>query len=264
MSGVGGRRRRRSAAARPTTAACMMQLTPRAARPLTRPQQIAQQLRPQLLRFPGFRVFVTVPPAIRVGGRMCNQTYSITLQSPDTDELYRGAPRLEQAIAAAGAGGAGCVDRPADQEPAHQPRDRPRSGGALGLNATQIQNALYDALRPAVVVDDLRPDQSVPRAARGDPEVPDARRLAAEDLLQDADRRAGAARLGGRRSRRPSARRPSTIPASCRRSRFRSRCGPGVSLGTATAHVKQVADAAAAGDDHHRASREPPRSSRSR
>ena len=64
-----------------------------------RPQQIAQQLRPQLLRFPGFRGFVNVPSAIQIGGRQGNQNYSIMLQSLNTDELYQWAPRLEQAIA---------------------------------------------------------------------------------------------------------------------------------------------------------------------
>ena len=44
----------------------------RAARPLTA-QQIAQQLRPQLLRFPGFRGFVGLPPSLQIGGRMGNQ-----------------------------------------------------------------------------------------------------------------------------------------------------------------------------------------------
>ena len=37
-------------------------------------QQIAQQIRPQLLRFPGFRGFVGLPPALQIGGRMGNRT----------------------------------------------------------------------------------------------------------------------------------------------------------------------------------------------
>src|SRR3984893_17100771 len=43
-----------------------IQLTPRATRPLTA-QQIAQQLRGPLGRFPGFRSFVTVPAALQIG-----------------------------------------------------------------------------------------------------------------------------------------------------------------------------------------------------
>src|SRR2546428_5916776 len=45
----------------------MVQLVPRATRPVTA-QQIAQQMRPLLLRFPGFRGFVGLPPSLQVGG----------------------------------------------------------------------------------------------------------------------------------------------------------------------------------------------------
>src|SRR5205823_8121982 len=76
----------------------MVQLTPRATRDRTA-QQIAQQIRPQLLRFPGFRGFIGLPPSLQIGGRMGNQNFSIMMQSLDTDELYRWAPRLEDAIA---------------------------------------------------------------------------------------------------------------------------------------------------------------------
>ena len=51
----------------------MVQLMPRAQRDVTA-QQIAQQLRPQLLRFPGFGGFVGLPPALQIGGRMGNRT----------------------------------------------------------------------------------------------------------------------------------------------------------------------------------------------
>ena len=99
-----------------------MQLTPRATRPLSA-QQIAQQLRPQLLRFPGFRGFVNVPASIQIGGRQGNQNYSIMLQSLNTDELYQWAPRLEQAIAAQVPEVQDAVDRPRDEESANQSGD---------------------------------------------------------------------------------------------------------------------------------------------
>ena len=51
----------------------MVQLLPRAQRDQTA-QQIAQQLRPQLLRFPGFRGFVGLPPSLQIGGRMGTRT----------------------------------------------------------------------------------------------------------------------------------------------------------------------------------------------
>jgi HAE1 family hydrophobic/amphiphilic exporter-1 len=60
-----------------------VQLTPRRNRPVTA-AQIAQQIRPQLLRFPGFRAFVSLPPAIQIGGRQGNSSYTLTVQSADT------------------------------------------------------------------------------------------------------------------------------------------------------------------------------------
>ena len=65
-----------------------LQLTPRRNRPLTA-AQIAQQIRPQLLRFPGFRAFVSLPPAIQIGGRQGNSSYTLTVQSADTDGSLR-------------------------------------------------------------------------------------------------------------------------------------------------------------------------------
>jgi hydrophobe/amphiphile efflux-1 (HAE1) family protein len=125
----------------------MVQLVPRASRPVTA-QQIAQQLRPQLLRFPGFRGFVGLPPSLQIGGRMGNQNFSIMMQSMDTDLLYQWAPVLEQAVASEVAE---VQDVSTDME-MKSPRinlviDRDKAA-AVGLNATIIQNSLYDALGP--------------------------------------------------------------------------------------------------------------------
>jgi HAE1 family hydrophobic/amphiphilic exporter-1 len=125
----------------------MVQLLPRGARSLTA-QQIAQQLRPQLLRYPGFRGFIGLPPSLQIGGRMGNQNFSIMMQAMNTDDLYRWAPVLQQAIE---------TEVPEVQDVSNDmemksPRinlviDRDKSA-AVGLNATIIQNSLYDALGP--------------------------------------------------------------------------------------------------------------------
>ena len=57
-----------------------------------------EALRPKFARIPGIRVFLTNPPAIRIGGMMTRSQYQFTLQDPDTDELYRSAPRFEAAL----------------------------------------------------------------------------------------------------------------------------------------------------------------------
>jgi HAE1 family hydrophobic/amphiphilic exporter-1 len=60
--------------------------------------RVIEALRPKFARIPGIRVFLTNPPAIRIGGMMTRSQYQYTLQDPDTDELYRAAPRFEAAL----------------------------------------------------------------------------------------------------------------------------------------------------------------------
>ena len=57
--------------------------------------QIIQELRPKLMQIPGINVFLQNLPPIRIGGQLTKSQYQFTLQSPDTDELYRYAPLLE-------------------------------------------------------------------------------------------------------------------------------------------------------------------------
>ncbi|HEX3704743.1 MAG TPA: efflux RND transporter permease subunit [Vicinamibacterales bacterium] len=124
-----------------------VQLVPRADRDATA-QQIAQQLRPLLLRYPGFRGFVGLPPSLQIGGRQGNQNFSIMMQAMNTDELYAWGPQLEQAVTREVSE---VQDVSTDME-MKSPRidlviNRDKSA-MVGLNATTIQNALYDALGP--------------------------------------------------------------------------------------------------------------------
>jgi HAE1 family hydrophobic/amphiphilic exporter-1 len=72
-------------------------LKPREERTLTA-DQVIESLRPKFARIPGIRVFLTNPPAIRIGGMMTRSQYQFTLQDPDTEELYRSAPKFEAAL----------------------------------------------------------------------------------------------------------------------------------------------------------------------
>ncbi len=124
-----------------------VQLVPRADRDATA-QEIAQQLRPLLLRYPGFRGFVGLPPSLQIGGRMGNQNFSIMMQAMNTDELYAWGPQLEQAVTREVSE---VQDVSTDME-MKSPRidlviNRDKAA-VVGLNATTIQNALYDALGP--------------------------------------------------------------------------------------------------------------------
>jgi HAE1 family hydrophobic/amphiphilic exporter-1 len=68
-------------------------LTDRSQRPHV--DQIIQELRPKLMQIPGINVYLQNLPPIRIGGQLTKSQYQFTLQSPDTDELYRYAPMLE-------------------------------------------------------------------------------------------------------------------------------------------------------------------------
>lgn len=74
-----------------------IRLKPRDVRKDT-PEQVIEQLRPKLEVIPGIKVFLRNPPAINLGGRSANSLYQLTLQTPDTDELYREAFALESRL----------------------------------------------------------------------------------------------------------------------------------------------------------------------
>src|SRR5439155_826090 len=54
--------------------------------------EVVQRLRAHLSAVPGMRVYPQVPPSIQLGGAVTKGLYQYTLQSPDTDDLYRVAP----------------------------------------------------------------------------------------------------------------------------------------------------------------------------
>ena len=124
-------------------------MTPRAKRPVTA-QQIAQQLRGPLGRFPGFRALVNVPAALQIGGFRGNSNYNINVQSLNYDELYTWAPQLEEAMAEVPE-----VQDVSDNMELKSPRvnmtiDRDKAA-AVGLNATQITQTLSDGFGQRLV-----------------------------------------------------------------------------------------------------------------
>ncbi|HJZ92265.1 MAG TPA: efflux RND transporter permease subunit [Gemmataceae bacterium] len=74
-----------------------IRLKPRNERKLSA-EEVAAQLRPKLATVPGLRVFLQVPPPIRLERRISKSPYQITLSGPDTTELYKAAPLLEQKL----------------------------------------------------------------------------------------------------------------------------------------------------------------------
>ncbi len=118
-------------------------LQPRDKRTLTA-DEIIDELRPKLSRVPGVRVFLTNPPAIRIGGMMSRSQYQFALQGTDTAELYRVAPQFEAALGEV----EGIQDVTSDLE-VRTPQlsvdlDREQIA-ALGLTVDQVQLALNSA-----------------------------------------------------------------------------------------------------------------------
>jgi HAE1 family hydrophobic/amphiphilic exporter-1 len=106
--------------------------------------QIIQRFRASLAAIPGIRVFMQNLPPIRIGGVLTKSQYQFTLQSPDTDELYRYAPLLEERLRKI----PGLQDVTSDLE-IKNPQvnveiDRDKAS-ALGVTAQQVEDALSSA-----------------------------------------------------------------------------------------------------------------------
>jgi HAE1 family hydrophobic/amphiphilic exporter-1 len=217
-----------------------VQLKPRAQRTRTA-QRIAQQIRSQIMRFPGFRAFTGLPPSLQIGGRQGNQNYSLMMQALDTNELYQWAPQLEQAVTAEVRE---VQDVSTDLEQ-KSPRinlvmDRDKAA-MVGLNVSQIQNALYDGLGPKWSSTIYGPSSQY----RVLIEVNPSYQIEADSLKKIAFKAPSGALVPldsmvsfkegvGPQSINHSGQLPSVSLSFGLR--------PGVSLGEATAHVKAVAD----------------------
>ncbi len=219
----------------------MIQLVPRATRPLTA-AQIAQQIRADTGRFAGFRSFVTLPPALQIGGRMGNQNYSLMMQSLDHDELYAWAGKVEQAISEQ----VGEVQDVSTDMEMKSPRVdlsiNRDSAAAVGLNATQIENTLSTGFGSTWASTIYGPASQYRVLLELDPKY----QLSANSLKNIAFKGSNGAMVPldsvvsykesvGPQSINHSGQLPSVSVSFGLK--------PGVSLGQALAHVKQVADA---------------------
>src|SRR5262249_30388232 len=131
------------------TGRMFVQLIPRAKRKLTS-AQVVEQLRPKLAHIPNMRVFLNLPQSIRMGGRGSKSNYELTLQAPDTADLYTEGEKLQKLIVGLPA----VTDVTSDLQ-LRNPRvkidiDRDKAA-ALGLNAQDIQSALYQGFGPSWV-----------------------------------------------------------------------------------------------------------------
>ena len=106
--------------------------------------EIIQDLRPKLAAVPGIQTFLQNPPPIRVGGRLTKSQYQFTLQSGDTDALYRYAPLLEAKLKEI----PGLQDVTSDlqiKNPQVNIQINRDKASLLGVSAQQIEDALSSA-----------------------------------------------------------------------------------------------------------------------
>jgi HAE1 family hydrophobic/amphiphilic exporter-1 len=122
-----------------------VELKPRDQRTVSVDQAIAE-LRPKVAQVPGIRAFMTNQPPINLGAGQGGgrALYQFTLQDTDIAELYKYAPLMEDKIRQL----PGLEDVSSDlllrnpQVTVDMDRNRV---SALGLTATQVENALYNA-----------------------------------------------------------------------------------------------------------------------
>jgi len=120
-----------------------LMLKPRSERKLSA-DELIQKLRPKLTGVPGIRVFLTNPPLIRLGGQLTKSLYQYTLQGTEIGELYRVSRDVQTKIAALPVLQEVTSDLQITSPKVSVEIDRDKAS-ALGITATQVENALYDA-----------------------------------------------------------------------------------------------------------------------
>ncbi|MDQ8158252.1 MAG: efflux RND transporter permease subunit [Gemmatimonadota bacterium] len=106
--------------------------------------QIMRELTRATSRVPGVQVFFRNPPPINIGGRRGNSAYQVSLQGPDIAELYTSARALEARMRELPELENISSDLQVGNPQVGIQIDRERAS-MLGLTATQIENALYNA-----------------------------------------------------------------------------------------------------------------------
>jgi HAE1 family hydrophobic/amphiphilic exporter-1 len=119
-----------------------LRLKPRGERPSA--TEVIARLRPKVNVIPGVRVYMQVPPIIRLGGQLTKSLYQFTLQSPSTDELYRAAPQLEAALRKLPALQDVTSDLQIKNPQVTVSIDRDQAS-ILGVTAEQVEQTLYDS-----------------------------------------------------------------------------------------------------------------------
>ncbi|MGA9882985.1 MAG: efflux RND transporter permease subunit [Candidatus Acidiferrales bacterium] len=105
---------------------------------------VIRELQPKLNRIPGIKVFLENPPSINIGGQHTKSLYQFTLSSPDSNQLYQYAQRLEEKMRALPGLANVTSDLQIKNPQANVVVDRDKAA-ALGVTPAQVEDALYSA-----------------------------------------------------------------------------------------------------------------------
>ena len=120
----------------------IMGLKPRGQR--LKADEIVKELQPKLSGIPGMTIFMTVPPAIQIGGRQSKSQYQFTMQSPDIGALDSAAQKMEARMHTIPELQDVTSDLQIANPQVNVQIDRDRAA-TLGVSAQQIESALYNA-----------------------------------------------------------------------------------------------------------------------
>ena len=124
------------------SARLQLTLVDRAKRPHV--DQVMRELTRATSQVPGVQVFFRNPPPINIGGRRGNSAYQVSLQGSDIAELYTSARALEQRMRDLPELENISSDLQVGNPQVAVQIDRERAS-SLGVSASQIENALYNA-----------------------------------------------------------------------------------------------------------------------
>ena len=119
--------------------------------------ELIQKWRNDLAAVPGIKVYMQNPPTIQLGGRVARSQYQYTLQSPDTEELYKYAAIMEQKMQSL----PGFQDIASDlqiKNPKVSINIQRDKAASLGVTAEQIEMALSYAYSSGQVSTILAPN----------------------------------------------------------------------------------------------------------
>ncbi|MGH8315510.1 MAG: efflux RND transporter permease subunit, partial [Steroidobacterales bacterium] len=108
---------------------------------------VLQRLRPRLSGIVGLNVIVQNQPALRIGGRVSKSEFQYSLTDADSEELLAWTPKLVERLARTPVLTDVTTDLTLDNPKVTLAIDRERAS-ALGVSATQIEEALYTAYGP--------------------------------------------------------------------------------------------------------------------